>query len=165
VRDALSAAHRPTRLKVVAIGNAWRGDDGVGLAVAERLRGRLPRGVELVEREGEPSDLIDAWHGEHMVWVVDAVRSGVAPGTVHRLDASERPLPAELFRGSTHHLGLPEAVELARALDRLPPRFVVYGVEGERFEAGAGLSDAVARAVPEVAKRLREEVESCTNSG
>ena len=47
-------------------------------------------------------------------------RSGAAPGTTRRLDASRERLPAELFRGSTHALGLAEAVELARALDRLP---------------------------------------------
>ena len=38
---------------------------------------------------------------------------------------------------------LPEAVELARELDRLPRRLVVYGIEGESFEAGEGLSPAV----------------------
>ena len=49
------------RLKVIGVGNRWRSDDAAGLEVVERLRGTLPEGVELLEREGEPTSLIDAW--------------------------------------------------------------------------------------------------------
>ena len=45
-----------------------------------------------------------------------------------------------LFRTSTHLLGVAEAVELGRELDRLPQRLTVYGIEGERFDVGEGLS-------------------------
>jgi hydrogenase maturation protease len=143
------------------VGNPWRGDDAVGLEVARRLRGLVA--ADVLEREGEPTSLIDAWEGAEAVWLVDAVRSGAAPGTVHRLDAAEGELPAELFRGSTHHLGLPEAVELARALGRLPDRLVVFGVEAAGFEAGAELSREVAGAVDRVVEQVRTEVEACTS--
>jgi hydrogenase maturation protease len=87
--------------------------------------------------------------------LVDAVQSGAQPGTVHRVDASERPLPQEL-RGSTstHALGLGEAIELARALERLPRLVLVYGVEGARFDAGAELSAEVRVAVERVVDEL-----------
>ena len=159
MRDPLPEAPGRALLRVVGVGNPWRGDDAAGLAVAERLSGRLPEGVELLQREGEPTGLIDAWEQSDTVWLVDAVRSGEPPGTVHRLDGSDDALPAELFRGSTHHLGVPDAVELARALGRLPRRLVVFGIEGESFVAGRGLSAAVASAVDRVAEQLREEVE------
>jgi hydrogenase maturation protease len=51
-----------------------------------------------------------------------------------------------------------EAVELARALGRLPARTVIYDIEGESFEIGAGLTLAVASA----AEHVREEVAECT---
>lgn len=86
------------------------------------LRATAPPGARIREYEGEPSGLIDAWEGEGEVVLVDAVSSGAPPGTVHRLDPLKGPLPAELFRRSTHHLGVTEAVELARALDRLSDR-------------------------------------------
>jgi hydrogenase maturation protease len=162
VRDALPEARGPAVLKVIGIGNAWRGDDAAGLAVAERLSGRLPDGVELLQREGEPTGLLDAWAGSDAIWLVDAVRSGAPPGRVYRLDAGDSALPAELFRGSTHHLGVPDAVELARALGQLPRTLVVFGIEGESFAAGHGLSPAVASAVERVAEHVREEVEECT---
>ena len=131
--------------------------------MAARLEGTLPAGVELLEREGEPTSLIDAWDGADAVWLVDAVSSGAAVGTVHRLDASETELPTELFRASTHHVGLAEAVELARALGRLPARTVVYGIEGKSFNVGDELDPAVAAAVDPVAEAVRTEVAQCTS--
>ena len=74
---------------------------------------------------------------------MDAVSTGAEPGTLHRFDATAEPLPAELFRSSTHALGVADAVELARELDRLPARLAVYGIEGENFETGEGLTPAV----------------------
>jgi hydrogenase maturation protease len=149
---------------VVGVGNAWRRDDAVGLAVARRLAGELPGAVTVLECEGEPLGLLDAWEGADVVLVVDAVSSGAEPGTVHRLDAAS-PLPAALFRGSTHALGVAEAVELGRALGRLPSRLAVYGVEGERFEAGEGLTPAVERAAEQLAAELRAEVERALAGG
>jgi hydrogenase maturation protease len=52
-------------------------------------------------------------------------------------------------------VGLADAIELARALGRLPPRVTVYGIEGERFDTGAPLSDSVAGAIDEVVALAR----------
>jgi hydrogenase maturation protease len=84
-------------------------------------------------------------------------------GNAYRGDdaAGLAPLPAGVFRSSTHAFGVGDAVELARALGRLPRRVVVYGVEGAGFESGAPLSPAVAAAVDDVVSRLEEEL--CTN--
>ena len=150
-------------MKVVGIGNAWGRDDAVGLVVARKLREQLPPAVAVVELEGEPVGLLEAFDGEDDVWLVDAVSSGADPGTVHRRDATDGELPAELFRGSTHLLGVAEGIELARALGRLPRRVVVFGVEGASFAAGEGLSPAVEEAVARVVAAIREEVERCTS--
>lgn len=149
------------RALVIGLGNSYRRDDGVGPAVAERLRGR--RDVEVATCEQEPSRLLDAWAGADLALVVDAVASGAEPGTVHRFDASERAVPSSVFRGSTHAFGVGEVIELARALGRLPGRVIVYGVEGAEFAAGDGLSPAVAAAVEPLAAELIEEAR-CTSA-
>jgi hydrogenase maturation protease len=163
VRDAFPSPRGRSGLKIICVGNPLRGDDAAGFAVARRLAGSLAGDVELLEREGEPTALIDAFDGADAVWLIDAVRSGAPAGTVHRLDASETELPVELFRGSTHHVGLAEAVELARALGRLPRRTIVYGIEGAGFELGEELTPAVADASERVAAAVLEEVEACTS--
>jgi hydrogenase maturation protease len=158
VRDALPDARRPAL--VIGVGNAWRNDDRAGLEVARLLQGM--DGAEVLEREGEPTSLIDSWQGASAVWLADAVSSGAQPGTVHRHDASAEPLPARLYDTSTHHVGLAEAVELARALGRLPERVVVFGIEGASFATGERLSPEVQAAAARVAEAIREEVAACT---
>ena len=148
-------------MRVCCVGNRWRTDDAVALEIGERLRATLPDEVDVVLHEGEPTALLDDWDGLDAVWVVDAVSSGANPGMIHRFDAGEDAVPAELFRTSTHHLSLAEAVELARALERLPRRVVVVGIEGATFGVGEGLSPRVAEAVDPVVDLIEEEVLAC----
>ena len=147
---------------VVGVGNAYRGDDGVGLAVAERLREAVAAGVEIVTCEQEASRVIDAIEGRDAAVLVDASSSGAAPGTIHRFDASAEPVPARSFRSSTHAFGVGEAIELARALGKLPGTVVVYGIEGRRFTAGEGLSPVVDAAVEPAANAVMGE--PCTSA-
>lgn len=140
-------------MNVLGLGNEWRCDDGVGPEVARRLDGRV--------LSGEAIDLVEALDGVDEVVLVDAVSSGAPPGTVHVFDAGPEPLPVTLFgASSTHALGLAEAVELARSLDRLPHRVLVYGIEGKCFGFGKGLSPEVEAA----AGRVVEEVATCTRN-
>ncbi|HKI92008.1 MAG TPA: hydrogenase maturation protease [Gaiellaceae bacterium] len=143
---------------VVCVGNALRGDDAAGLEVLRLLEGTLPEDVLAVACEGEPVTLLSLWEDCETAIVVDATQSGAEPGTVRRLPAHEDPLPNELRRTSTHLLGVAEAVELARALGKLPARTIVYGIEGGRWETGAELTPEVAEAAGVVAASIRREV-------
>ncbi len=143
---------------VIGVGNRWRHDDAAGPEVARRLGEADPHGAEALELEGEPTSLLAAWGEADETLVIDGVSSGAAPGTLHRFEAAEGPLPVELFRGSTHALGVADAVELARALGRLPKRLVVYGIEGEDFAAGEGLTPEVEAAVQRLTAELAAEL-------
>jgi hydrogenase maturation protease len=136
---------------VIGVGNELRRDDAAGIVAARRLSAR---GLAALEHGGEPAGLVELWAGADEVVLIDAVSSGAPPGTIHRLDASASPLPRELLVCSTHALGMGGAVELARALGRLPPRVLVYGIEGRDFAAGVGLSAEVERAVGELVEEL-----------
>jgi len=142
----------------VGIGNPLRGDDAAGLLAARALRELGPEGGEGAELGGEPVGLIEAWRGAEAVVVADAVACGGEPGEVHRIDAAEGSLPAALAGSSTHAMGLAEAVELARALDRLPARLLVYGIEASRFEVGTAPAAAVRAAAERVAAAAAGEL-------
>jgi hydrogenase maturation protease len=169
VRDPLPApgGRAPLTLVVVGVGNALRGDDAAGLAVAELVRSRVSDDVVVKVCEQEPSRLVDAWEGAAAAVVVDAASSAAEPGTVHRIDASAGEVPARVFRSSTHAFGVGDVVELARALGRLPERVIVYGIEGGDFAAGTGLSEPVTAALPGVVESVVSDVERLreTHSG
>lgn len=131
---------------VIGIGNAFRRDDGAGLAVAEALRGRP--GLQVLSHHGEGAGLMALWRGHDRVVVIDAASSGAAPGTVHRLRGDQIPPGLRFF--SSHAFGVAEAIAMATALGELPADFAVIAIEGADFSAGEGLSQAVAAAVAEV---------------
>lgn len=143
------AARRPL---VVGLGSPDRGDDAVGVVVARAVAARHLPDVDVVAHE-DPTDLVELWSGRELVVVVDAVRSGAEPGTlvVVETGAGGERLPERAWgrtgRGGTHAFGLAAAVELARALHRLPARVVLVGVEAASFDHGAPLSPAVGAAV------------------
>lgn len=148
------------RWLLAAVGNADRGDDGIGAAVLAALQqGRLPADVRLLTPCREPARLLDELGRVQGAWLVDAARGGTEPGTITRLDLACGRLPARAGSGaSSHGFGLASALELARALGRLPDPCVVYAVEADCFDHGAGLSAPLRRAVAEVARRLQAEI-------
>jgi len=139
---------------IIGCGNRQRGDDAAGIMVAEQLQAL---GMPAQICAGEPAKLMEAWNGIDDVIVIDAVVTGAAVGTVHVWDG-QHPLARGRSSGSTHGLGVAEAIELARALDCLPARLRVYGIEGKRFEIASEVSPEVERAVEEVATRIAGEV-------
>ena len=162
-RLGISLAHSPESgyrawLALIGVGNRFRRDDGAGLEVAARLHAAHPPGIRILEEEGEPASLIERFALMKEVIIVDAVSAGGKPGDLHRFDATHEPLPAKIFRPSTHALGVADAVELARELGRLPHRLAVYGIEGGNFEAGEGLSPAVEARVSALVAELRSEL-------
>lgn len=149
------------RLAVIGIGNRFRSDDGVGIRVARLLRAADLPGVAVLESSGEGAALLEAWGGFDSVILVDAMRSGARAGTVRRFDAGAAPLPSELFSPrSSHAFGVAAAVQLARVLRRLPPRLVMYGIEGGSFDPGCVLSPEVEAGGVEAAALIMTEMKS-----
>ena len=145
---------------VIGVGNAYRSDDGAGIVAVRKLTAQRLPGVQVMEMNGEGTSLVEAWKDAPSVLFVDAVSSGAVPGTIHRFEAQAGPLPKGLEHRSSHSFGVAEAVEVARALGRLPPRLVIYGIEGSIFNPGQGLSPEVERAVGEVVGRLVSEIKA-----
>jgi hydrogenase maturation protease len=143
---------------VIGVGNPERGDDAAGLEVARRLRESGPEGVTVLEQQGDAARLMEAWRGAECVVLVDAARAGGPAGRVHRFDARRKPLFAMLRHTSSHSFGVEQALEMSRALGTLPPRVVVYAIEGRCFEPGAALSPEVEQAVARVAEHVLREV-------
>lgn len=148
------------RRMVVGVGNPDRGDDGVGQVVARLLRNAVTGDVRVVEQDGSAAGLIELLCQADCAFLVDAMVSGAATGTVRRLDCcAEDAIPAAAG-SSSHGFGVAEAVGLARALGCLPARCVVYAVEGAEFSTGATMSPAVVAAARDVSRRILEEFDT-----
>lgn len=155
----MEARRASAKRVVIGVGNPYRSDDGAGPEVTRRLRARMPGRVRVVDHDGEPVGLLHAWEGASIAVIVDAVcTNGSRPGDVHRIEVTGTSNLESAHAMSSHGMGPGEALELARALDRLPDRLVIFGIEGKTFAPGAGLSTEVERSIDDVVQRVLEEV-------
>jgi hydrogenase maturation protease len=143
---------------LIGVGNAFRHDDAVGLFILRNLRDRVPATIATVEASGEGTALMDLWQNSNTVYLFDAVFSGAEIATIHRIDAQTQSIPANFFHYSTHAFSVAEAVELARSLNQLPDKLILYGVEGNNFAMGIGLSEAVKHAAETVIQQVLSEL-------
>jgi hydrogenase maturation protease len=141
---------------IIAIGNDYRRDDGVGMVVIRHLAELIPPGTGLTCVDGEPTRLMDAWAGSRLAILLDAAECEPAnPGRIHRSSVIDAESAAST---SSHGLGVPEAVELARVLNRLPERLVLLTVEAADTGYGMGLSPPVEAAVPALVAAVLAEL-------
>jgi hydrogenase maturation protease len=144
-----------TRTLVAGLGNELRGDDSAGLLAARAVRALLLDNVDVEEHSGDVAALAESMARHAEVFVVDAVVSGAAPGTVRELNPDGA---LTRSRSSSHGLGVPEALTLARALGGAP-HVRLIGIEGSHFALGSKPCTAVAGAARVVAALVAAQLE------
>jgi hydrogenase maturation protease len=102
--------------------------------------------------------LLSAWDGAERVYVVDAVTADLPPGTIVRLTAEQLMRSEGVRTLSTHGIGVREAVEISHVLGMLPDRLAIYGIAGQTFAPGDGITSLVESAGRRVIARLRRSV-------
>jgi len=151
----------PQSIVIIGVGNDYRCDDGAGLHAARRLRDMNLPDVRVIDGIADGTDLINAWQESDTAFVIDSVVSDAESGTIHRFDGLLDDIREDLFPGySTHAFSIPETIKLARVLNRLPGRLVIYGIEAEKLSSGADLSRNVSSGVEEVVQLVANEIEN-----
>ena len=148
---------------IAALGNSLRGEDGVGIAVVERLStfGILPQNIHF-QSTGSPSDLLEAMFNQRYrkVIVVDAAYMNQEPGEWQRLVLGENTIldPELTAEISMHNLGLGGILELCSALNVKLPEIIIYGVQPDQIGISCGLSDTLQSALPEICSFITEDI-------
>ena len=151
-------------IHVVCFGNLWQGDDGFGIRVFERLRGRRDRPPHVKVFEAGTAGLaaLGYFEGCRKAVIVDALKTGGAPGRVRRLALDEIEVPGEAY--SLHQLGVNHllAAMPGAFAGRDVPEVVVIGAEVGEIDAFTDrLSPALEAALePAVALIVREWTEN-----
>ena len=157
------------RILVAGIGNVFLGDDGFGVALADRLgRRELPVGVEVVDYGIRGMDLAYALHdGWHAVVLLDAKPRGLAPGTLSVLEPDLDGLEASV---DAHGMDPVKVLGLARALGGELPRVLVVGCEPRDVMRGeedvvATVSEPVRAAIESGVPLVEALLEDLTSEG
>ena len=149
-----------TRTLVIGLGNPLMGDDGAGVAALERLRGswELPDEVELVDGGTWGMNLLPIIESAERLILLDAIRTGAAPGTLTVLERAELPRYFSL-KLSPHQIDLREVLALAELRGALPLDLVALGIEPARVEMGVSLSPPVEAAMPKLVDLALDRLE------
>lgn len=158
------------RTLVIGYGNPSRNDDGVGLAVVNRLRGN--RGLPALGEFGDgfedlggdfdtlflqqlTPELAEIVGGYERLVLVDA-HVGTVPELVRQVEVGPAAGPAMV----THSLRPEHLLGLVKQTCSRAPRTTLYSVRGFDFNFGEQLSPLTAQGVEQVARQIWAEFQS-----
>jgi hydrogenase maturation protease len=176
VEPLLDAAGAPAtaagskRILVAGIGNVFLGDDGFGVALADRLARRaLPDGVEVVDYGIRGMDLAYALHdGWDAVLLLDAAPRGRPPGTLYVIEPDLGDLDRLGRAVDAHGMDPVMVLGLAQTLGGALPRVLVVGCEpqsvmrGDEEDVVAAISEPVRGALDEGVRLVESLLEDLT---
>ena len=169
---AANSNSRKLRVLVVGVGNILLKDEGVGVHVAWKLQElSLPGDVEVIDGGTAGLDILLLHEGVDKLVVIDAMRTGKKAGTIYKaqLVAGEMEKLTQLFgrrvdsKISLHQIGLIEALAAAEKLNRAPKKIVIIGVEPGQWDYGLELTETAKQSIPEVIKKVLEEIENAVH--
>ena len=150
---------RTPRVTVLGLGNPLMGDDGVGVAVLERLREgwTVPPTVTLLDGGTWGMNMLqDIESADHLL-IIDAIAGGMPPGTEMVLGRAE--IPRWLgHKLSPHQIDLREVLALTELRGTFPAEAVAIGLQPERIEAYVPLSPRLAARVDAVVRLVIDQL-------
>ena len=155
-----------SKIKVIAVGNDLYGDDGVGHAVIEILE-QMPEmsNVEIIDGATDALGLIDHFEDEAHIIFVDAAQMGEEPGTVKVFSKDEVRLKIKMDHLTVHGISLAETFDIAKAVDKLPEKITIIGIEPKNIGISEKLSDIVKQSIPNVISQIINLTHINTPSG
>jgi len=145
---------------VLGIGNVLMMDDSVGVRAVEELEQgySFMEGVELLDGGTSGIELLSSIQDRDYLIIIDAIKSGFAPGTVVRVEGED--VPARFMtRISPHQLGLSDVLAAATISGRLPKNMVLFGIEPKTIELGLGLSGEVKAGFANLIRAVKDELQ------
>ena len=145
------------RCLILACGNTMRGDDGVGLWLAEWAERRFADqpGVRVIaDHQWTPELAEDVAHAQSVLFIDCTLDT--APGSLHLTPVE----PAAAGQGiNTHHQNAAELLALSRDLfNSLPRNAQLLTIGAGSTELGEAFSAAVTAALPDACKLIDETV-------
>jgi hydrogenase maturation protease len=151
---------------ILGIGNLLFKDDGIGLHVVEKLKTmEMHPDVELIEGGIAAFDIVYMIENRQKVIVIDAMKSGGAPGSIYRLTDNE------IVEKRHNALKSPAETEFVEYLGNTylmgtnPKQLVFIGVEPEDTGDKTGnlemtLSPTLERKLPEIIEIVLKETKT-----
>ncbi|MBO8129953.1 MAG: hydrogenase maturation protease [Candidatus Marinimicrobia bacterium] len=143
---------------IICFGNILYGDDGIGEIVLEKLReSEVIDNDDIIFAGNDGLLLLKVLEENRPVIIVDAVRAGSKPGTIHRFNLSKRSKLSLIENHfTTHSFGLSEIIELTNDFTDIS-EIIVLGIEPGDTTPGREMTDEVKNKLDELVKLVVKE--------
>lgn len=146
-----------TKTLVLGLGNTLLKDDGLGVAVIERLQDKAYK-AEIKNGATLGLSLFEILKEAEKAVVIDAVDMGCAPGTIARFKASELLNLKSGQNFSLHEIGLLEVLKIGQSLNEEFNNVIIIGMQPKDLSPGEGLTPEVEGRIPEIIEMIEKEV-------
>jgi hydrogenase maturation protease len=143
----------------MGLGNILLSDEGAGVKAVEELQDRYDYSdaVEFIDGGTMGLELLPNFEGRSHILIIDAVKSGNAPGTILKIEDP----PAYLSsKTSPHQIGLADVMGIAAITNDLPQNITLFGIEPKQLSTGLELSPEVARNLSRLVEMVADELKA-----
>ncbi len=150
-------------LKIISLGNEWRGDDSIGPYLLKKLEELcFPVPIQLINAGTDAFQLLDHLMGNEPLLIIDCAQMGKSAGTVCKFHLTEANIHSVDNAISLHGFSFGEMWRMAGRLGDVAP-CTILGIEPEQIEFGKPLSEAVQAHIPQAMQLLQEEINQYAN--
>ena len=153
-------------LRILGIGSPF-GDDQLGWEVIKILQQRpalshfTPEKLHIACCDRPGMHLLELMRQTKTVFLIDAVKTGAAIGTLHCFQNEEIESVSDSL--STHALGVAEAMKMGAILHTLPKTVILYGIEIRDIQFQFALSEPIQQAIKALSRRVESDILAILN--
>jgi hydrogenase maturation protease len=142
---------------ILGIGNPILCDDGVGIAVAHKLKEERPE-LKIEESNEAAIVLLDYVVGYDKLVIIDSIKTGKGPpGELYKLSIDDFKKAADC--PSSHGIDIATALEVGKKLGcKMPDSISIYAIEvNDNSNFSEKCTETVEREIPSIVKQIIQE--------
>lgn len=150
---------------ILGVGNIYRGDDGIGPRVIEKLKSQLLSDTPVSDTNWDIIDggidglaLLDIIQQYSKAIIIDAVNMNEPPGTIKIFTPGEAKILIHSDALSTHGFGLAEVLALSQQLD-IKTKIQIIGIQPQNIEWSETLTPKIASKIDDVIEWIRIHID------
>jgi len=144
---------------ILGVGNILQSDDGLGVYIVNRMIDsavQLPPHVEVIDGGTAGFDLLPLMKGKKKIIIVDALKTGDAPGSLYRFT------PEHIVSSgpglSLHDVGIGEVLRALKLMGEDPEIHIIGIVPEDITTTDIGISSVVRQTVPRAIAHILDAV-------
>lgn len=157
-------------IAVIGLGNPLMADEGVGVALADRLAALAAQGqapadkVEYIDGGCGGMSLLTLLENRQAVILIDCAKMGLPAGTIRRFEPQDVQTVKQLAHLSLHEIDILKVLELADLIGKKPQKIIFFGIEPLTIEQKSGLSAPLLSQWEKYLNAIRQAVAELTRS-